>query len=115
MSNRRDQVNKEIEERDEGKDFRVPEWVSFITLLVGVNKMPKSIPIFIGIPIIVGFAHSWAFARDVALVEVVWVLALTVMALNSMGADGSLRNYMSLVFAENPIGKYLKSKFGEEV
>ena len=50
-----------------------------------------------------------------ALVEVVWVLALTVMALNTMGADGSLRNYMSLVFAENPIGKYLKSKFGEEV
>ena len=115
MSNRREQLEKESTERDEGQDFRVPEWVSFITLLVGVNKMPKSIPLFIGIPIIVGFAHSWAFARDVALVEAVWVLALTVMALNTMGADGSLMNYMSLVFAENPIGRYLKSKFGEEV
>ncbi len=115
MTNRRDRVNKEIKERDEGKDFRVPEWAAFLVVLATVNKMPNTIPVFVGFPLIMGFVKGWSFALDVAILEICGLTLTTFMAIGILIRDGSFRNYLAMGFTENPIGKYLKSKFGEEV
>lgn len=114
MDKRRGQLDKEVVKGDAGKDFLVPEWVAFILIVVTVNKMPKTIPVFVGFPLIIGFVKSWSFALDVAILGICGITLTSFMAIGILVREGSFKNYLAMGLAENPIGRLLKSRFCKE-